>query len=73
MLRAVLHKIITRLKKLLTRRDVLVEEQRQWYVADNDSDSTEACGVTIPRQSRGHSGGEPLEAAGAFHTVCASR
>lgn len=42
-LRAVLHNIITRTKKLLTRRGVLVEEQRQRYVADNDSDSNEAC------------------------------
>jgi hypothetical protein len=29
--------------------------------------------VTIPRQSRGHSGCEPLEAAGIVHTVGASR
>jgi len=45
MLRAVLHKIITRTKKLLTRRGVLVEQQRQTYVADNDSDSNEACAL----------------------------
>jgi hypothetical protein len=44
-LRAVLHNIITRTKKLLTRRGVFVEEQRQRYVADNDSDSTDACGL----------------------------
>jgi hypothetical protein len=44
-LRAVLHNIITRTKKLLTRQGVLVEEQRQTYVADNDSDSTEACAL----------------------------
>jgi hypothetical protein len=44
-LRAVLHNIITRTKKLLTRQGVLVEQQRQTYVADNDSDSTEACAL----------------------------
>jgi hypothetical protein len=44
-LRAVLHNIITRTKKLLTRRGVFVEEQRQRYVADNDSDSNEACAL----------------------------
>ena len=41
-LQAVLHKIITRLMKLLTRRGVLVEEQGQTYMADDDSDSDEA-------------------------------
>jgi hypothetical protein len=44
-LRAVLHNVITRTKKLLTRRGVLVEQQRQTYVADNDSDSNEACAL----------------------------
>jgi hypothetical protein len=37
-----LHKIITRLMKLLTRRGVLIEEHGQTYIADNDSDSDEA-------------------------------
>ena len=41
-LQAVLHKIITRTMKLLTRKGVLVEEQGQTYMADNDSDSDEA-------------------------------
>jgi len=41
-LKTVLHKIITRLMKLLTRRGVLVEEQGQTYMADDDSDSDEA-------------------------------
>jgi hypothetical protein len=41
-LQAVLHKIITRTMKLLTRREVLVEEQGQTYLADNDGDSDEA-------------------------------
>jgi len=38
----VLHKIITRLMKVLTRRGVLVEEQGQTYMADDDADSDEA-------------------------------
>ena len=37
-----LHKIITRTMKLLTRRGVLVEEEGSTYVADNDGDSDEA-------------------------------
>jgi hypothetical protein len=41
-LQAVLHKIITRAMKLLTRRGVLIEEQGQTYMADNDGDSDEA-------------------------------
>jgi len=38
----VLHKIITRLMKLLTRKGVLVEEQGQTYMAGDDNDSDEA-------------------------------
>ncbi len=38
----VLHKIITRLMKLLTRKGVLVEEQGSTYMADDDADSDEA-------------------------------
>jgi len=41
-LQAVLHKIITRMMTLLTRRGVLVEEQGQAYLVDNDSASDEA-------------------------------
>ena len=41
-LQAVLHKIITRTMKLLTRLGVLVEEQGQAYLADTDVDSDEA-------------------------------
>ena len=41
-LQAVLHKIITRTMKLLTRRGVLIEEQGQTYLANNDGDSDEA-------------------------------
>jgi hypothetical protein len=41
-LQAVLHKIITRMMKLLTRRGVLIEEQGQAYLGDNDADSDEA-------------------------------
>ncbi|MEO7851495.1 MAG: transposase [Rubrivivax sp.] len=36
---AVLHKIITRMMRLLTRKGVLVEEQGQTYIADADGDS----------------------------------
>ena len=41
-LQTVLHKIITRTMKLLTRKGVLVEEQGQTYMADADADSDEA-------------------------------
>ena len=41
-LQTVLHKIITRMMKLLTRRGVLVEEQGSTYMADNDGNSDEA-------------------------------
>ena len=41
-LQAVLHKIITRTMKPLTRRGVLVEEEGSTYMADNDGDSEEA-------------------------------
>jgi len=43
-LQALLHKIITRLMKLLTRRSVLVEEEKggSSYLADADADSDEA-------------------------------
>ncbi len=41
-LQAVLHKVITRTMKLLTRRGVLVEEEGSTYVADKDGDSDEA-------------------------------
>ena len=43
LLTPVLHKIITRLMKLLTRRGVLVEEEGSTYMADNERDSDEAC------------------------------
>lgn len=39
---SVLHKIITRMMKLLARRGVLVEEEGSTYMADNDDDSDEA-------------------------------
>ena len=41
-LQTVLHKIITRTMKLLTRKGVLVEEEGHTYMADDDSDSDEA-------------------------------
>jgi len=41
-LQALLHKIIARLIKLLTRRGVLVEEEGSGYLADGDADSDDA-------------------------------
>ncbi len=41
-LQALLHKIISRLMKLLTRRGVLVEEEGSTYLADSDGDSDDA-------------------------------
>ena len=41
-LQALLHKIIGRLMKLLTRRGVLVEEEGLTYLADSDADSDDA-------------------------------
>ena len=41
-LQALLHKIIARLMKLLTRRGVLVEEEGSSYLADGDADSDDA-------------------------------
>ena len=41
-LQAVLHKVITRTMKLLTRPGVLIEEQGSIFMADNDGDSEEA-------------------------------
>ena len=49
-LQTVLHKIITRLMKLLTRRGVLVEEEGLTYMADNDGDS-DAARVLRPLQA----------------------
>ncbi len=45
-LQSVLHKIITRTMKLLTRRGVLVEEEGSTYMDDNDGDSDEARTLT---------------------------
>ena len=41
-LQSVLHEIITRILKLLTRRGALVEEQGSTYMADHDADSDDA-------------------------------
>ena len=49
-LQTVLHKIITRWMKLLTRRGVLLEEEGSTYLADNDGDSDEA-GALRPLQA----------------------
>ena len=39
---AMLHRIIGRLMKLLTRRGVLIEEQGSTYMADSDAESDDA-------------------------------
>jgi len=41
-LQGLLHKIVGRLMKLLTRRSVLVEEEGSTYLADTDVDSDDA-------------------------------
>ena len=41
-LQTVLHKIITRMMKLLTRRGALIEEEGKTYMADGDADSDDA-------------------------------
>jgi len=56
-LQTVLHKIITRLMKLLTRRGVLVEEEDSTYMADSDGDSDEARKLT------------PLQAAACTYRI----
>ena len=56
-LQAVLHKIITRMMRLLTRRGVLVEEEGSIYMADNDADSDEARVLT------------PLQAAACTYRI----
>ena len=47
-LQTVLHKIITRTMKLLTRRGVLVEEEGSTYIADNDADTLQGA---MPREA----------------------
>jgi hypothetical protein len=41
----VLHKFVTRMMKLLTRRRALVEEESATYVADGNADSDDACAL----------------------------
>jgi hypothetical protein len=53
-----LHKIITRLMKLLTRRRVLVEEEGSTYMADNDGDSDEARVLSRPCEIQFHAANE---------------
>ena len=60
-LQAVLHKIITRTVKLLTRRGVLVEEEGSTYIANNDSDSDEARTLRPLQAAAGRC--RPLQAA----------
>jgi hypothetical protein len=44
---ALLHKIIARLMKPLTRRGMLVEEEGSTYLADTDEDSDDACALRV--------------------------
>ena len=71
-----LHKIITRTMKLLTRRGVLVEEEGSTYVADNDADSDEARtlrplqAAAWPCRPRRASGPALRQAQTVLRTVC---
>ena len=58
-LQALLHRIITRLMKLLTRRGLLVEEEEggSRYLADAEADSDEACAL------------RPLQAAACTYRI----
>lgn len=75
-LHTVLHKIITRMMKLLTRRGVLVEEEGSTYIADNDGDSDEARvlrplqAATWPCRPRRASSPAPRQAQTVHWTVC---
>ena len=75
-LHAVLHKIITRTMKLLTRWGVLVEEEGSTYMADNDGDSDEARvlrplqAAAWPCRPRLASGQAPRQAQTVHRTVC---
>ena len=75
-LQSVLHKIITRLMGLLTRRGVLVEEEGSTYMADNDGDSDEARplrplqAAAWPCRPRLASGQAPRQAQTVHWTVC---
>ena len=74
-LQTVLHKIITRMMKLLTGKEVLVEEQGQTYMADDDSDSDEARALrplqaaAWPCRPRRASGPAPRQAQTVHWTV----
>ena len=74
-LQALLHKIIGRLMKLLTRRSVLVEAEGSSYLADGDADSDEACALrplqaaAWPYRPRRASGPAPRQAQTVHRTV----
>jgi len=51
-LQALLHKIIARLMKLLTRRGVLVEEEGSSYLANGDAESDELPSARGPDRRR---------------------
>jgi len=78
-LRALLHKIIRRLMKLLARRGVLIEEEEEGgssYLADVDADSDAACALrplqaaAWPCRPRLASGQAPRQAQTVHWTVC---
>ena len=75
-LQAVLHKIITRTMRLLTRRGVLIEEQGQTCMADDDSDSDAARtlrplqAAAWPCRPRRASGPAPRQAQTVHWSVC---
>ena len=74
-LQTVLHKIITRTMKPLTRRGVLVEEEGSTYMADSDADSDEARtlrpsqAAAWPCRPRRASGPAPRQAQTVHWTV----
>ena len=62
-----LHKIITRMMGLLTRRGVLVEEEGSTYMADNDGDSDEARTLRPLQAAAGRC--RPLQAAACTYRI----
>ena len=74
-MQTVLHKIIIRLMKLLTRKGVLVEEQGETTMTDDDSDSDEARvlrplqAAVWPCRPRRASGPAPRQAETVHWTV----
>jgi len=75
-LQTVLHKTITRLMKLHTRKGALVEVEGHTCMADADADSDEACvlrplqAAAWPCRPRRASGPAPRQAQTVHWTVC---